>query len=354
MAYLTAIVLTWYGSFFRDSNFGKLPSTNVGIAALRTRLSKVLFEQVRTELPNLVRDIEEKLSHCESELEKLGTALPTVQDQRIFLLKLSQDFQVLCHSAIEGSYHLDFFGEGLSDTAAEKRLRACVRNLEMDFANNIQTKGARWSIVTTPQKGGFFGLKSGKRSQWTRSQAVDHVLKLLKANRGQELPGLPSSRLVGTVFREYSSPWEGFARDHIIKVWIAARRFLEQAFEHLIVAQTCKSLLELWLGPKMDKALSEANKQLDALLQVHKREPMTTNHYFTDTAHALKQERMKEATIAKLRSLTIAEGEITEQVLLDVLDAVHSAAEPDMDRNAAEAALDNMNAFYKVSDTLCA
>ena len=344
-------MLILYDSFFRDSNFGKLPSTNIGIAALRTRLSTVLFEQVRTELPNLVRDIEGKLSHCKSELDKLGSTLPTVQDQRIFLLNLSQDFQVLCHSAVEGSYHLPFFGEGLSEAAAEKRLRACVRNLEMGFAGNIQTKGAKWTIVTNQQKGSHFSLKSGKRTQWTREQAVDHVLKLLKANRGQELPGLPSSRLVGTAFREYSSPWEGFARDHIIKVWIAARQFLERAFEHLTVSQTCKSLLEHWIGPKMDMALAEANKQLDALLQVHKREPMTTNHYFTDTAHTLKQERMKEATIAKIRSLKISEGGITEQVLLDVLDAVNNAAEPDMDRSAAEAALDNMNAFYKVSNT---
>ena len=340
-----------YGSFFRDSNFGKLPPTNIGIAALRTRLSKVLFEQVRTELPNLVRDIDAKLSHCNSELDKLGMVLPTIEKQRIFLLDLSQQFQVLCHSAVEGSYHLDFFGEGLSDAASEKRLRACVRNLEMEFANNIQTKGAKWLIVSVPQKSGRFGLKPGKTVQWTRAQAVDHVLKLLKANRGQELPGLPSSRLVGTVFREYSSPWEKFARDHIIKVWIAARQFLEQAFKHLTVPQTCKSLLELWIGPKMDGALSEANKQLDALLQVHKREPMTTNHYFTDTAHELKQERMKEATMAKLRSLELPEGGITEQVVLSILNAVNDTAKPDMDRNAAEEALDHMNAFYKVSDT---
>ena len=316
-------------------------------------MSKVLFEQVRNELPDLVRDIEEKLSTCRSELAKLGTPLQSVQDQRIFLLKLSQDFQVLCHRSIEGSYQNDFFGEGLSEAAIEKRLRARVVNLAVEFAQNVQVKGAKWNIVPGLKR---YSRNSVKKGQWSREQAVDHVLQLLRANRGQELPGLPSSRLVGTVFREYSSPWEDLARNHILKVWIATKRFLEHVFGYLTNPQICKSLLELWIGPKMDKALSDANKQLDALLQVHKREPMTTNHYFTDTAHALKQERTKTSMIARIRSLIISKDiskdNVTEEDMLDIFDATGSAAEPDIDRYAAEAALDNMNAFYKVSHHL--
>ena len=335
--------------YFRDSNFRRLPSNQLGITNLRTRLSNVLFEQVRTELPDLVRDIEDKLSICKEEIAKLGTPLRTTEDQRLFLLQLSQEFQSLCHSATDGSYHHDFFGKGLSKTALEKRLRARVRNLAMEFSHTIRTEGAKWTIVSDQDEKDQISCIRGEKGLWTRKQAVNHVLGLLKANRGQELPGLPSPRLVGTVFREYSSPWEAIARRHVEEVGLAARGFLGQALRYLTNPQIAHSLLESWVTPKMNAALVDAGKQLDSLLQVHKREPMTTNHYFTDTAHKLKQKRIQSSVEAKLRSLLIPNQRLTEANIQEVLHVINDTAEPDMDRHAAEAALDNMQAFYKVS-----
>jgi hypothetical protein len=78
--------------FLAESNFRSLHATNLGITHLRQRLSEVLFDQIRAELPRLIEDIETGISSCRHGLEKLGPARVTLDDQKNFLVYLSDDF----------------------------------------------------------------------------------------------------------------------------------------------------------------------------------------------------------------------------------------------------------------------
>ncbi len=69
----------------------------------------VLFSQIKAELPQLIEDIESGISSCRWGLEKLGPARITLDDQKDFLVDLSDDFQKLCEAAIKGDYEHDFF-----------------------------------------------------------------------------------------------------------------------------------------------------------------------------------------------------------------------------------------------------
>ena len=331
-------------SYFRESNFKTLPSWMVGIANLRQRLSKVLFKQIQIELPGLITDINSEMHSCQAELTKLGSVRHTVEEQRLFLVDLSQRFRSVCLNAISGSYDQDFFDEGLSISAQEKRLRAVVRNLEMNFKNSIYENGSKWTIVSDAAR---------DLSEQTREATVDHVLKVLKSSRGCELPGLPSSRLVGILFREYSAPWAGMARQHVSEVWDAVRRFLERTLQYLTTSDVCDSLLRLWFDPLLTEALKNANQKLGELLLVHKREPMTTNHYFYDTALRLKQQRMNTSFETSLKNQLTKLGSIKANDVPAILAAANGAREVDMDRAAAEDALDDMRAYYKGSFHVC-
>ena len=317
----------------------------VGIANLRQRLSKVLFKQIQIELPGLIRDINSEMHNCQAELTKLGSVRQTVEEQRLFLVDLSQRFRNVCLNAIRGSYDQDFFDEGLSTSAQEKRLRAVVRNLEMDFKNSIYENGSKWTIVQDDEP----DLRALDLTEKTRKDAVDHVLKVLKSSRGCELPGLPSSRLVGIIFREYSAPWAQMARRHVSKVWDAVRRFLERTLQYLTTPDVCDSLLRLWFDPLLTEALNSANRKLAELLLVHKREPMTTNHYFYDTALHFKQQRMSTSFETSLRNQIAKFGSIKANDVPAILAATKEPREVDMDRAAAEDALDDMRAYYKGS-----
>ncbi|KAK4888008.1 hypothetical protein LTR49_028890, partial [Elasticomyces elasticus] len=60
--------------FFRTSNFQILPADCCGIESLRARLSSLLFDHVKRELPNLRQDLDVALAETDAQLGKLGAS----------------------------------------------------------------------------------------------------------------------------------------------------------------------------------------------------------------------------------------------------------------------------------------
>ncbi|KAI9768757.1 MAG: hypothetical protein M1839_003972 [Geoglossum umbratile] len=58
----------------------------VGISALRSRLSSVLFHQIKTELPSLIKDVQQEIKKAQTKLFTLGERRSTPDEQRLFLL----------------------------------------------------------------------------------------------------------------------------------------------------------------------------------------------------------------------------------------------------------------------------
>ena len=329
--------------FFDQSNFKTLSPWNLGIGTLRRRLSIVLFDHIRQELPSLIRDIDTETVESQLMLDSLGPAREGLAEQRIFLLDLSERFQAICRSAIDGAYDKDFFEDGLSVAGSEKRLRAVVRNMEMDFAKVIRTRGAQW-IITTDRR------LSETPGYLTRSQAVASVLQQLKSSRGLELPGLPNPRLVGILFRQYSSPWDKLAQDHIREIWNAVKRFLERVLLELTTESVCDALFKLRIDPILDKALELAFQKLNELLHTLREfEPMTTNHYFTETAEKYARRRQDTQMRQRLERLFSNRDVLQREDIELILSAMNDTQDADMDAVAAERAFDYMWAFYKVS-----
>jgi hypothetical protein len=137
--------------------------------------SLVPFGQIKAELPQLIKDIEICISSCCRGLENLGPARVTLNDQKGFLVDISDDFQTICKAAIKGDYkHRFFVGQYLHD----RRLSSIIANWGMDFAGEIRTEGAKLKIVKS--------ARSQKR-YCTRAGAVEEVRKLLRKSRGCEV-----------------------------------------------------------------------------------------------------------------------------------------------------------------------
>ncbi len=132
--------------FFSEGVWKGLPRDMVGVEALRRRLGKILLDQIKRYLPSLMKDIQLQIELSESKLERLGDSRTTAEEQRQFLLKLSQSFQRLCKAAIDGSYDDHFFGDPSSDEEYCKRLRAVVQNLNLAFSEQMRKKGHRRTI----------------------------------------------------------------------------------------------------------------------------------------------------------------------------------------------------------------
>jgi hypothetical protein len=136
-------------SYFRKSN---LPKDCVGIDSLRERLSLLLFEHVKQELPKLQDDLNEALANTSGQLEVMGNRRVTPQERRDYLMQLSLDFHMMCKAAVDGHYEGDYFNcntdQVFSHTspASIRRLRAVVQSMNASFSGTIRTRGHTYYI----------------------------------------------------------------------------------------------------------------------------------------------------------------------------------------------------------------
>ena len=127
--------------FFSQGIWEDMSRSLLGVDTLRSRLSKVLLGQIAAELPSLIDEIDIKSSACRNRLDKLGDPRATLTEQQLYLFQLSQSFQSLVKAAVDGTYNDPFFGDAKSELGYQKRIRAVMQNLNLDFADNISRQG---------------------------------------------------------------------------------------------------------------------------------------------------------------------------------------------------------------------
>ena len=361
--------------FFLQGIWEELPRSLLGVDKLRSRLSKVLLGQIAAELPSLIDEIEIKSNACRSRLDKLGEPRSTLEEQRRYLLHISQSFQSLVKASVDGTYNDPFFGDAESETGYQKRIRAVMQNLNLDFAEHIVRRGHRREITnpkdtthvsggtnpkdTTRVSGGTNPKDTTRVSRGvvpiTRDEFLDHIQRLMQRTRGRELPGTFNPMIVADLFLDQSIPWEAITRTHIDKVWKAAKEFLSLAATYIADAATSKALFQKIFEPALNQLLESLNAKTAELLTPHqKSHPITYNHYFIETLQKVRNERSKNeySRIVKnffgvscLAPMThINQHKDLNQLVTDLVQST----EPDMNRSACSEALDCMEAYYKV------
>ncbi|PLB48781.1 dynamin family protein [Aspergillus steynii IBT 23096] len=192
--------------FFFTGAWEDLLRSLVGINGLCLRLSKVLLGQIAAELPSLINKIRKKADNCTSEIIKLGKPQISLDEQRSYLLHISQSFQSLVKAAVDGTYNDLFFGYVHAQNGLEKRLRAVIRTTRAEFTAYIRT--------------------------------------LLRKTRGRELPGTFNPIIVRDLFLEQCGPWEKLTKSHIRKVWSSVRDFMVLAVCHVTDKATSTALIK--------------------------------------------------------------------------------------------------------------
>ncbi|KAF9882884.1 hypothetical protein FE257_004921 [Aspergillus nanangensis] len=313
--------------FFLQGIWEAMPRSLVGINSLRTRLSKVLLSQIATELPSLIEEIEAKTDRCRSQIQKLGQPRATVDEQKSYLLNISQSLQELVKAAIDGTYNDPFFGGAHSANEYHKRIRAIVQNLNEDFAERISRRG-HYRRICERNDG---QIPARNQVGITREEYIKHIGHLLKRTRGRELPGTFNPMMVRDLFLEQCSPWEELTRNHTDGIWAAAKDFLILVVKYVTDEATSAALTEEIIIPACESIKREIDSKTMELLVPHQKgHPITYNHYFTETLQKIRSDRR--------------EGELTK-----TLQQFFGRSEPDMLRFASIEALDCMLAYYKVA-----
>ena len=342
-------------SFFSRGIWTTLPTNVLGLDPLKPRLSTVLRDQIISELPSLIRDVEGGIEDYRSRLAKLGDARSTLTEQRRYLMQVGQAFGSLVKAAVRGTYTDDFFGPAVSKEGHSKRLRAVVQSLLIDFADEMRRHGHEREIVDE-----VFDHMNGNRSQPSkvaREKYVTEVRTLMRRSRGCELPGTFNPLIIGDLFFQQSQPWKTIVHSCCQRVFDATRLCIDLCLMHLADAQTRSGLHREVIDPALEIFSRSLEQKVAELMKPHQRgHPITYNHYFTDTVQKAREdhaERELQHRLNKFFKLKPNGGsaQLSHQSFNtgDLLQVLAKKTEQDMELYACSEATDCMEAYYKVS-----
>jgi GTPase SAR1 family protein len=354
-------------TFFLTTNWKALPAESVGIDALRRRLSVLLFEHVKKELPNLREELDSALGASQHQLQQLGVSRATGSDCKAYLTQLSLDYQEICKAAVDGHYEGGYFHTDIDPSFSIKspstirRTRAAIQVLNKDFAERLRTNGHKYQIAGANSEAQPTTVSSdpNKPKLLTKKEALDWASKALIRNRGKELVGNFNPLLIGELFWEQSEKWEKMAKTHIEEVALVVRRFLQT-----LLHDKCPEDVErrVW-ALKIQGALKDREKaafhELALLMEDHRNYPINYNHYYTDTITKQREERQKAALAKSLAGATTTQttyptgitshsATTTKVDVEKVIESYSKTIDPNMDNFSCEEALDCLIAIYKV------
>ena len=284
---------------------GRIPSDDKGIVTLRKRLSKILFNQICTELPELIVELKLKQEEARKALSQLGDERDTKEKQRKFLHSIAHRFSDRTGKALEGIYS---FGMTLSDydTIDPKRLRAIVQAQSRAFADNVRQRGHTYEIsedsslpkeLSAEAVASIYNipmaLSTHVPQKIHRNVFVGTVVRgIIERNQGWELPGQFNPLLVGPVFELYSKAWETIALEFVYTVCSSIEDFLNATLSETSDPDVQVNIQRYIFEDAMTFKRQAVERKVHELLVPFKRRyPATMNPHFGARLEQLKTAR---------------------------------------------------------------
>jgi GTP-binding protein EngB required for normal cell division len=340
--------------FFSNGIWVGVNSEHCGVEALKIRLSSVLKDQILSQLPSLVQDVENSIRECTEKLERLGPMRGTQEEQLRYLLHLSEDYTSLTRQAIEGTYTDRFFGSRKKHDGYPRRLRAVVQNRLLEFRDDMFLNGQSQRITDSGSEDDDDDEPSDSPTI-PRSQYVKKVARRLKYSRGLELPGLFNPLIIGDLFVEQCEPWREIAKVLVEDIVNAAHQTTELVIRHIAASDAVAEVLK-FVHEMVEELKVELDSKVDKLLTSATQHPITYNRQLTDNAQRAQQARYKRAIRQLIRKTFGSQyfDDVDRKLHLNpvnFVDLLAQAFERDMELFGSSTAVDYMEAYYKASST---
>jgi len=151
--------------FANDPVYSTLPPGIVGTEALTSKLSKVLFGHIRATLPEISKEIANKIRECEERLRDLGEPLPSTSKEKMQLLwNMITDFTENFKNNIRGKYDPKRNTKVSGELSGGAKIKLMYQDLFSEFLD--------------------------KRA--TEHMSDDHINKAIVLHQGDSIPGFPS------------------------------------------------------------------------------------------------------------------------------------------------------------------
>ncbi|KAK4246304.1 P-loop containing nucleoside triphosphate hydrolase protein [Corynascus novoguineensis] len=354
--------------FFATGAWSSISPANRGVESLRKRLSRVLLDHVKASLPGLIQDIRTNLRTRQEDLDRLGKARSSTEEQRSYLLGVAHEYQRLAHDAIEGRYsnNLGFFG-GIGQS--EKKLRAVIRNSNRAFHAVMESKGGRYKILREDEDNASDSLHEVNHQlpEYVRFLIEEYDIpdpetkdeSTLKAelqslacfNHGREFPGEANEELALQLFRDQAEPWQDIAWKHLKQVLRVTQDFVDRAFIHVIGAdeKTQEAILNCYVNPFFESKEEELSGKLGELLLPY------SNGYGPPLEAefiSIMRRRTNERLAVRLSRQFQEDLEFDQDEHLNrdkILRTFRNLEDSDIDEFGTEKVIDLMTAYYEMS-----
>jgi GTPase SAR1 family protein len=353
-------------AFFQKSIFKELPRDSTGIGALRIRLSLLLFEHIKQELPNLRNDLEQAFAETSGQLSIMGARRTTARECREFLTKFSLDYYEICKAAVDGNYQGDYFRASTdfkflpTSPLARRRLRAMVQHLNAQFSKNIGKQGHLYYIDLDDDSPGLSentDVPIPSSGRLTRPEAFRWVREALVRSRGRELQGNFNPLLIGELFWEQSSQWRTLAEAHIAHVSEVCAQFLDTLLSDKCTKDIKSRVQTSLIQDVLKNRNAAAYKELGLIMEDINSYPINYNRYYTEAIkmrHREKERDRLQDSINKATTHTHLPNCTSDHTSasVDVAQALHNFHmqndDQDMEQYSSEFILDCVLAIYKV------
>jgi hypothetical protein len=357
--------------FFSKGAYLDLPSDCKGIKSLISRLSLLLHNHVKTQLPHLKTELMTKMAHTTKELKQLGVKRNTAPEQRMFLTDIGQKINEILKAGVRGQYEFAFFGPVNMDAAVDsmeniRRLRAVVQHLNLHFSDRMHSVGNKYRIPARDGKYNGNDMEADMKDlqisspsggiplpkRMTRDEAIDWVHRTLERSRGLELPGSFNPLIISQLFWEQSTPWKELALHHIENVASKCKAFVDLVLDVCSPKDIRTRLADYCVDAALDTALKNAKNELEKITEDKDRNLMTYNHYFTTKIQQQRKDKFaqilsKAAGAAHVSWVKEETGQTEHFIDPHKLDLdMHAGIEQNMDKFSAEDALDTQIAYY--------
>ncbi|KAI1287741.1 P-loop containing nucleoside triphosphate hydrolase protein [Xylaria venustula] len=269
-----------------------------------------------------------RIYESKQKLSRLGDARGSVAEQRRHLFRISTSFTTLAQASIDGNYIDLFFVISDNRTQYSRRLRAVVQNTLMDFAKEMRTRGQAKRIVEHDVDNVD---DAGDLRSILRNRYIEEVQIIMRESRGRELPGSYNPFIVAELFSKQCKPWESFVDGLNYRMLAFVIAAISAILGHIADEKTAAGITRFIINLSMDVIKANLKNKLADILHSHLR---------LDMEHRLTQ---------FFGSEFLRGAETHTFTLESLINSLMSSSELDMDVYFCSAAIDMMEAYYKVA-----
>jgi len=291
--------------YFASSRWGQeLDSSQLGVDALRKKLSSQLIRHIANEVFKVQRDIEKQYNLVKSKLKELGPGFTTIAEMRQELQNLCKRSGSLTREAVQG-HGINPLGEDFFPKFNDKS-RKFARNLRSrvvitneQFNDSMEKWGSAYLIKeNTPQSRLSPNAKTFPGDippTVSRRDYIEREVKpLIRDNPGQELSVDINPRLVYRLFQAYSLNWPTLAEKHVENVQNLCIEFLTEVMAYGWPQRLRSRAWRSFVEQSLEARYKEAAKELQELKNDRYRNVRTYHSSFEKKYYSQQSDSKRE------------------------------------------------------------